>query len=160
MASSQPAHPGDRAPRGGRPLPTALPERLVFFDGVCGLCDRSVQWLVAHDQNRVLRYAPLQGDTASRLRQSWPARFPESHDTVIFVDSSGDEVEILSRSRAVLAILRALCHAPAMTRVLGWIPAPLLDVGYRALSAVRYRVFGRSEECRIPTPEEQDLFLG
>ena len=76
MASSQPALPGGRVPRGGRPLPTALPERLVLFDGVCGLCNRSIQWLIARDEGRVLRYAPLQGDTANRLRQAWPGDGP------------------------------------------------------------------------------------
>ena len=159
MASSQPAHPGGRVPRTGRPLPTALPERLVLFDGVCGLCNRSIQWLVSKDDRRVLRYAPLQGDTANRLRQSWPDSFPEVHDTVLFVDTSGEDVRILVRSRAVLAILRAIGRAPTTTRLLSWIPAPVLDLGYRALSVVRYRLFGQFDECRVPTPEERDLFL-
>ena len=44
------------------------PPRIVLYDGVCGLCDKLVQFLVARDRNRLLRYAPLQGDTAARLR--------------------------------------------------------------------------------------------
>lgn len=159
MASSQPLRRDGKVPHPKRPLPTALPDRLVFFDGVCNLCDRSIRWLVSRDRHRSLRYAPLQGETANRLRQCWPENFPEAHDTVLFVDTTGDEVQILTRSRAILAILRVIGAAPALVRLLGWVPAPLLDVGYLGIAAVRYRVFGRYDECRIPTPEERDLFL-
>ena len=142
-----------------RTIPTALPSRLVLFDGTCGLCDRSVRWLLDHDDDRVLRYAPLQGEAAGRLRQCWPGVFPEKMDSIVYVDTTGPEAQILTRSRALLAILAALGPRTRRFRILRWIPRPLLDLGYRFIAAVRYRIFGKYDECRIPAPEERDLFL-
>ena len=144
---------------GGRPVPTALPERLVLYDGVCGLCSRTVRWLLAHDPERVLRYAPLQGAVAETLRHTWPERFPSSLETLVFVDSSGDEIAILRRSGAVWAILRAIGGLPRVLRWLPWIPSLIADPLYRVVSALRYRVFGRFDQCQIPSPDERDLFL-
>ena len=143
----------------GRPVPTALPERLVLYDGVCGLCSRTVRWLVAHDTHRVLRYAPLQGEIAETLRRTWPERFPSGLETLVFVDSSGEDVAILRRSGAVWAILRAIGGVPRGLGWLPWVPSLIADPIYRVVSTLRYRVFGRFDECQIPSPEERELFL-
>jgi len=142
-----------------RAIPTALPSRLVLFDGTCGLCDRSVQWMLEHDAEHVLRYAPLQGETAGRLRQCWRDEFPEGLESVVLVDSTGEETVVLTRSRAVLAILEALGATPWRLRILRLIPRPLLDLAYRGIARLRYRVFGQYDACRMPSAEERDLFL-
>ncbi len=129
-------------------------ETLVLYDGSCGLCDRSVQWLLDHDPERRLRFAPLEGETAQRILAEHP-EIPERLDSILFVE--GDRVRW--RSHAIWAIC---AHLPApwrTLRLLLWVPAPLSDLGYRLVAALRYRIWGRLDTCRIPSPEQRALFL-
>ncbi|MFZ5479328.1 MAG: thiol-disulfide oxidoreductase DCC family protein [Myxococcota bacterium] len=130
------------------------PPPIVLYDGTCGFCDASVRWLLAHDRAGVFRYAPLQGETAASLRARHP-EIPADIDTLVLVE--GDRVSLRST-----AVARILARLPSPWRVLGWlrvVPRPLRDLGYRAFAAVRYRVWGRVEACRVPRPEERERFL-
>ena len=130
------------------------PERLVLYDGVCGFCDGSVQWLLAHDPRQRLRFAALQGTTADALRARFP-EMPRDIDTVVFVD----EGRVYLRSAAAFAILRHLPDPWPWVAVWRFIPSPISDLGYRAIAAVRYRIWGKLDACRIPKPEERARFL-
>ncbi len=129
-------------------------ERLVLFDGVCGLCDRLVQWLIDHDPEARLRFAPLQGATAAALREAHP-ELPATIDTLVFVEQG----KISLRSTAVFAIARHLPSPWSSVRVLGVLPRWFTDLGYRAVAAVRYRIWGRFDACRLPTSDRQSRFL-
>jgi predicted DCC family thiol-disulfide oxidoreductase YuxK len=127
---------------------------LVLYDGTCGLCDASVQWLLDHDREGVLRFAPLQGETAAALRARHP-EIPEELETIVLVE--GETVSLRST-----AVFRVLARLPSPWRRLAWlrfVPRPVRDLGYRLVAAVRYRVWGRTETCRIPRPEERARFL-
>lgn len=139
--------------------PTRLPARIVLFDGTCAFCDGAVQWLLAHDREGRLAYAPLQGPTARQIRQRHP-RMPVDLDSLVLVevDRRGRE-RVYWHSRAVLGILG---HLPLPWRLLrvGWlVPWFLRDLGYRAFAAARYRLFGRVDTCRLPSPEDRARFL-
>ena len=84
-----------------------LPARTIFFDGVCNFCDRSVQWLVAHDPAGRFHFAPLQGATAESLRAHLPG-FPRDTDSIVYVDTSGPEPLIAQRSDLALTAPRQL----------------------------------------------------
>lgn len=129
-------------------------ERLVLYDGVCGFCDGSVQWLLAHDPERRLRFAALQGTTAEALRARFPS-MPKDIDTVVFVD--GETMYL--RSAAAFAILRHLPAPWSWVAVWRFVPSLLTDIGYRMVAAVRYRIWGKLDACRIPKPEERARFL-
>ncbi|WP_394832375.1 DCC1-like thiol-disulfide oxidoreductase family protein [Pendulispora rubella] len=131
-----------------------LPPRIVLFDGVCGLCDALIQWFVRVDRARALRYAPIQGETAARLRAMHP-EIPSGVDTVIFVD----EGTVHLRSRGILVSMRYLPPPWRWARFLRWIPLALSDAAYRLVARFRYRIFGKREACRVPGPEERALFL-
>lgn len=154
----------DSPPRRGaqahdaHPALEGLPPRTVFFDGVCNFCDRSVQWLLAHDPDGRLHFAPHQGPTAERLRAELPD-FPSDLDSIVYLDASGPEPRITRRSRAVFAILDELEGTVPRFRVLRVLPEWLADLGYRAFARVRYRIFGRRDTCAVPTPEQRQRFL-
>jgi predicted DCC family thiol-disulfide oxidoreductase YuxK len=132
-----------------------LPPRLVLYDGTCGLCHRTVRWLVRHDRARALRYAPLQGDAAARARAAHP-ELPADLDNVVFLDDGRVHV----RSAAFLAIARHLPAPWRWARALEIVPRPILDLAYRFVARVRYRVFGRRPDaCELPTPDERARFL-
>lgn len=131
-----------------------IPAQLVLFDGVCGFCDLTVQWLLLHDRGAVLRFAPLQGPTAAALRLRH-SEIPESLDTVVFLD----EGRVYVRSQAFLQLARHLPSPWRWATVLRFVPSALLDVGYRVIAATRYRIFGKHDACRIPRPAERARFL-
>lgn len=131
-----------------------LPPRIVLFDGVCGLCHSLVRLLVRVDRGRVLRYAPLQGETAERLRARYP-QIPNGVDTAVLIDDGA----VYLRSRAVLATCRRLGWPWRALSLLSWLPSFVTDAAYRLVARVRYRCFGKLDACAIPAPEQRDLFL-
>ncbi len=126
---------------------------VVFFDGVCGLCNHTVDFLMSKDCRAVLKFAPLQGETAANLV---PDSVRRNLNTFVFANHG----RLYYRSGAMARILMRI---GGVWRVLGamlWlIPWPLRDIGYRCVSSLRYRLFGKRESCRLPTPEERRRFL-
>lgn len=126
---------------------------LIYYDGLCGLCDRFVQFVLARDRRGRYRFAPLQGSTA---RAGLPSRFhPESSQTVILEDDGRFRV----RSDAALAIMAGLGGVWRATALLRLVPRPLRDAIYDWIARHRFRWFGRRNECRVPGPEARERFL-
>jgi predicted DCC family thiol-disulfide oxidoreductase YuxK len=132
--------------------------RLVLYDGVCGFCDASVRWLLARDERGRFRFSPLQGAAAAALRERHP-EIGDSLDSIAYVDASDGSERVHLRSEAVFRILAELDRPWRWVAMLRWLPRPLTDLGYRIFARLRYRVFGRLDECRVPTPAERQRFL-
>lgn len=120
------------------------PTPILFFDGQCGLCDRSVRWCLRHDRRGVLRYAPLQGETYAAMGR--PGNAPDL-DSLVLVDHQGAHVH----SEAVLRIAR-ICGGPwkTLAAVGRLIPKGLRDAMYRAIARRRIRWFGGADACELP----------
>jgi|SRR5436190_3984708 len=127
---------------------TMVEHPILFFDGVCGLCNASVDFVMKRDTKDVFRYAPLQGETAA---EHLSAQEREDLNSVVLKTSEG-------YYRYTSAIVRILWKLPGIWPVLGtllWlIPRPIRNSGYRLVAKNRYRFFGKKETCRLPTPEE------
>jgi predicted DCC family thiol-disulfide oxidoreductase YuxK len=127
---------------------------VVYYDGLCGLCDRAVQFLLARDRAARLRFAPLQGATA--LASLPKALRTPPLETVVVVHHG----ERLTRSTAALVALRELGGTWGVAaRMLGAVPQVIRDAAYEAISRRRARWFGRREACRLPSPGERERFL-
>ena len=130
-----------------------LEKPILFFDGVCGLCNRFVDFSLKHDPHGRVLFAPLQGKTAAELLSKSDL---ENLDTVMFYENG-------NRSRRSTAIVKLLSGVGGFWNVLAWllwlIPRPLRDFGYRLTAKNRYRFFGQKETCRLPTAEERARFL-
>jgi predicted DCC family thiol-disulfide oxidoreductase YuxK len=127
---------------------------IVFFDGVCNLCNGAVNFLIDRDRAGRLRFAPLQGRTfeAVRLANPWLGEV----DSLVLADAAGVHV----RSAAALGLLRYLGGPWRLLGGLGrLIPRPLRDWLYDRVARGRYRWFGRRDACRLPTPELRARFL-
>ncbi len=126
---------------------------VIFFDGVCGLCNAWIDFVSARDEARVFRFGPLQGETA----REWLNLPPEAaFDSVTLVDSTG----IYRKSDAVWRILARLPGAwRLIAGLLRVIPGPIRDWGYDFVARHRYRWFGKKETCRLPSTEERDRFV-
>jgi predicted DCC family thiol-disulfide oxidoreductase YuxK len=133
--------------------PSQTDSPIVFFDGICGFCNHSINWLIVRDVKHLLRFAPLQGSTAqNRL----PVELRQNLDTLVLLS----EGRLYTRTAAVCRILNLLGGRWKLAGILLWlIPSPLRDLGYRLVAKIRYRLFGKRETCRLPTPDERSLFL-
>lgn len=141
------------------PQPVAEPARplsvhpVIFFDGVCGLCNRWVDFVLARDRAQLFRFSPLQGETA-RVWLQFESEV--SLDSIVLVDSLGEH----RKTDAVARILRGLGGTWGLAgAALAILPRPLRNLGYDLVAKNRYRLFGRKAACRLPTPEERSRFL-
>ncbi len=131
----------------------ALPGPIVFFDGVCGLCNASVDCLLRWDRRAVFRLAPLQGETARQLLS--PDDTQQLGSSVLRADG-----RTYRKSAAIVQILWRLGTACQIAGTLLWlIPRPIRDLGYVFIARNRYRWFGKKETCRMPTAQERQRFL-
>ena len=129
---------------------------VLLYDGVCGLCARSVRWILRHERDHDMQFAPLQGETAAALRARFPS-IPTRLSTVVLVDREHDRVHLRSK-----AFVHAAKHLRAPWRWLyglRFVPGFLPDLGYRVVAAVRYRLFGKKDACEIPAPDQRARFL-
>ena len=135
---------------------------IVFFDGVCLLCDGSVRFLLRRDVKRILRFATLQGHTGKNLFAS--GMLPATQETLTSIiylrNQPGSQPEVFTRSTAILQILSDL---GGVWRTVSWIriiPRSLRDLVYNCIARHRYRWFGRRpESCFVPRPTDRDRFM-
>ena len=125
---------------------------ILFFDGVCGLCNKTVDQLLRIDHDCHLRFAPLQGPTAEQLL---PAELVEDLDTVVLWHQG----QAYQRSRAILNALVIIGFPWSALGIFKIVPRFLADPIYRFIARNRYRWFGKRETCRLPTSDERARFL-
>ena len=133
---------------------------LIVYDGVCGLCDRLVTFLLRHDRNDRLRFTALQGPIAMR-ELPFLGVDPSHLDTVVAIAGWGtSEPVVLTRSRAVLHAATQLGPPWSFVSRIGLIiPRALADRLYDGIARVRYRLFGRFDSCPLPRPEWRHKFI-
>jgi len=131
---------------------------LLLFDGECGFCDATVQWILDHDPDRIFRMAALQGETAAAIMSRHP-EIPDDLDSLILVESGASGEVLFWESRAVGVGARHLRFPWRILALVRWVPAFVADPFYRFIARHRLKLMGRLDSCRIPTPEEQDRFL-
>ncbi len=127
---------------------------IVLFDGVCNLCNGSVQFIIRHDKAGRYRFASLQSDAGRRLQEQYQLD-ADALDTLILVEQGRAYV----RSGAVLRIARGLGGGWQLAWVFIAVPAFIRDIFYRFVARNRYRWFGKKAECMLPTPELKSRFL-
>jgi predicted DCC family thiol-disulfide oxidoreductase YuxK len=126
---------------------------IIYFDGLCNLCDGFVRFILARDRHGRYRFAPLQGETARlRLGDRFAGNEPQ---TVVLEEPKRFRV----RSDAALAILSGLGGIWRLAAALRLIPRRLRDAVYDYIARKRFEWYGRRDACRIPSPAEQERFL-
>lgn len=127
---------------------------IIVFDAQCLLCNHWVQFLLRRRSGSHIRFASMQGDTGRRLLAQ--AGLPvEGLQTLLVVDGP----KSWQHTAAILRILHSLGW-PWRAAWIGWlVPAPLRDAAYRWVARHRYRMFGRSEVCLMPSAANAARFL-
>jgi predicted DCC family thiol-disulfide oxidoreductase YuxK len=142
------------------PRPPAPSNPILLYDGVCGLCNRLVRFLLKRDRQDRFRFASLQSGFARTLLSSHGAS-PDELDTFYLVLDYAQHAEsLLARSDAAVAVMRELggiCAALGLgLRIL---PRGLRDWGYNRIARSRYRIFGRYSACLMPEARYRHKFL-
>jgi predicted DCC family thiol-disulfide oxidoreductase YuxK len=127
---------------------------VILFDGVCNLCNGSVQWVLLRDKRSVFHFAALQSETGARILQKFglPA---DALNTVVLAF----EDRIYTESDAVIEVARRLGGVWRLLTIFKIVPRPLRNAVYRFVGRNRYRWFGKSESCLLPRPEWRARFV-
>lgn len=124
----------------------------IFFDGICVLCNGTIDFVLKHDKGKHFRYVPLQSEAGKKAIKK--LKLPPDTDSVILYH----ENQVFTESDAAIEIVRLLPIPWKWLVVVKIIPKGVRDNIYRWIAKNRYRWFGEKESCRIPTPEEKQFF--
>jgi predicted DCC family thiol-disulfide oxidoreductase YuxK len=134
---------------------TQFPENLVLFDGVCNLCTASVQFIIRHDRAAIFYFAPLQSEIGREICQS-QGLDPVDVQTFVLISRG----RMLVRSDAAIEAISRFGGAWKFVTIFRLIPRVVRDWIYSTIARNRYRWFGRTDACMIPTPDVKVRFLG
>ncbi|HYR11192.1 MAG TPA: thiol-disulfide oxidoreductase DCC family protein [Longimicrobium sp.] len=127
---------------------------IVLYDGVCGLCDRSVQLILRNDRGGRFRFAALQSEAGRALLEELGLP-PGALDSMVLVEGG----RAWRKSRAALRIARRMDAPWPLLWPLMIVPPAVADVFYDLVARNRYRIFGTLDACMIPPPEVRARFL-
>lgn len=127
---------------------------LVLFDGVCNLCNSSVQFVIRHDRKKQFYFASLQGTTGQQVLKDFSLP-TDTFNSFILIDQGVAYRE----STAVLTLLKKLGGFWQLAYLFILIPAFIRNALYRFIARNRYRWFGKKDSCMVPAPELKKRFL-
>ena len=130
---------------------------IVFFDGDCGLCDRSVRFLIKCDGHQHLYFAPLQGTIALTIL---PKEYRDTLRTMVYqrVPTEGAPILHFRSDAVLLALIDTRCAWRYPAHIIRWLPQSLRDWGYDRVANNRKKLF-KSASCRLPSKEEHARIL-
>ncbi|GAA5035871.1 hypothetical protein GCM10011506_31650 [Marivirga lumbricoides] len=126
--------------------------RIIFFDGVCNLCNGAVNFVIDRDPKAKFKLAPLQSDIAAKYLKE--EQLDNLNSIALF-----EEGKIYQKSSAALRIAKKLTGAWPLLYGLIIIPPFMRDFFYDLVAKNRYKWFGKQETCRMPTPDIKTRFL-
>ena len=128
---------------------------VILFDGVCNFCNSTVNFIIDNDPNRYFKFAASQSVEGQALLVKYDI-WQTDIDTIILIE---DE-KVYTRSTAVLKISSKLSGWTSILHDFIIIPEFIRDSLYDLFAKFRYKIFGKREVCRVPTPEERSRFTG
>jgi predicted DCC family thiol-disulfide oxidoreductase YuxK len=136
-------------------MPKETDQPIIFFDGVCNLCNGSVQFVIRHDNKKQFLFAALQSPMGEQALQHVAGKEKKPVDSIILYKKG----KYYSRSDAAMQIIKELGGFWRLGVVLYIFPASLRNGIYDWVARNRYKWFGKQNECMIPTPELKSRFL-
>ena len=127
---------------------------VLLYDGVCYMCNGLVRFVIRWDSKEKIRFASLQSETGQNFLQD-QGMPTDDLDTLVYIKAGKYSI----RSSAVLEVLKDIGGFWRMFYVFIIIPRCIRDLVYRLVAWLRYKLFGKSEQCVIPPPEIRERFL-
>ena len=133
---------------------------LLFYDGVCGLCNSWVNRVIEKDRKDQFRFATLQSDLAKKVLSKHNCNYEDLNTLYLVTDYEGENEKIHTKSTAALKVFTILGGKLGfLSRILLIVPAFIRNVGYSLLAKTRYRIFGKYNTCKLPNPDLKYKFL-
>ncbi len=126
--------------------------KVIFFDGICGLCNGFIDFILKIDQKKIYSFSTLQSPFAV---STLPKEYTSNLGSVVFLD----EEKIYTRALAVLKILIGLGGVWRLAGIGYLLPEFIINYAYDIIAKNRYKLFGKKETCRIPSQEERTRFI-
>jgi predicted DCC family thiol-disulfide oxidoreductase YuxK len=127
---------------------------VILFDGICNLCNSSVNYVIRHDPQKIFRFASLQSEPGKKLLKQFD--LPEN-DINSFVLIENDQP--FTRSAAALRVARKLKGPISLLYGFIIVPRFIRDAVYDLIAHKRYRWFGKRESCMVPGTSVSSRFL-
>jgi predicted DCC family thiol-disulfide oxidoreductase YuxK len=124
---------------------------ILFFDGVCNLCNGAITFILNHEKDHELLFAPLQSTAGQKVS----AKLTSKIDSLILLERG----QLHIRSDAALKVAKHLRQPYSWLQYLRFLPRWLRDIGYDLVARNRYRLFGKKEVCMVPNPSLKARFL-
>lgn len=131
-----------------------IPHPIIFFDGVCNLCTGVVQFVIRHDPKHRFRFASLQSEIGQQLLKQYNLPSEEFGSFILF-----EKGKVHTKSTAALTVAKKLNGLLPIWYTWITLPKFIRDAVYNLVARNRYKWFGKKEECWIPTPELNELFI-
>ncbi len=128
--------------------------RVLLFDGVCNLCNGTVQFILKRDKKEKFKFATLQSKSGQILLNKYKLPLYPFDTFVYIVDES-----YFIKSEAALLVIKELGGIWKILSILRYIPRPIRDFIYDVIAKSRYRIFGKKDECILPSPSLKKRFL-
>jgi predicted DCC family thiol-disulfide oxidoreductase YuxK len=127
---------------------------IILFDGVCNFCNASINFVMDHDPEKHFKFAPLQSEIGQDILRKF-YKNTEDFDSVILLKDN----QLYQKSAAALEITKHLSGSWKYLSFFSILPTPFLDFFYDIIAKNRYRIFGKADSCRMPTPDLRERFL-
>ncbi len=126
---------------------------IILFDGICNFCNQSVQFVIKRDPSHIFHFASLQSDIGRNLLNEYGIN--ENVNSVVYITNGKAYV----KSDAGLQIARRLNGFWKLLYIFYLVPTPIRDLVYDYIAKNRYKWFGKSDSCMIPSPKIKKRFL-
>ena len=130
-------------------------KKIILFDGVCNLCNSSVQFAIKRDENDIFRYAAIQSETGEKLLAERNIDTNEI-DSIILIEPN---IAYYTKSTAALEIGKDLKGLRTISSILLWLPESFRNIVYDFVAVNRYKWYGKKEACMVPTEELKSKFI-
>ena len=130
------------------------PQPLLLFDGVCNLCNSSVQYVIKHDKKQKFKFASLQSDAATEILLQHKVKNSDLNSIILIHNN-----ELYDKSSAILRLLKIIGSFHSLAYIFIIIPKSIRDVVYDYVAKNRYKCYGKKDSCMIPTLELKNRFL-
>ena len=130
-------------------------KQLILFDGICNLCNSSVQFVIKHDKKNHFLFAPLQGEIGKQIIKLYKIDTSTIDSIILYIPEKG----IFSKSTAALKISSKLSFPINLASIFLIIPVFIRNWVYDFIAKNRYKWFGKKESCMIPSTELKNKFL-
>jgi predicted DCC family thiol-disulfide oxidoreductase YuxK len=127
---------------------------IILFDGVCNFCNGSVNFIIERDPEGYFKFAPLQSEIGEKLLRENGVDKAETDSVVLIEDG-----KVYTHSTAALRVARKLSGGWRWFYHLIYVPRFIRDAAYKLFAKYRYKLFGKKDECMLPSPEIRARFL-